>query len=466
MFRIAPRRAWLAAALLTPCLTLASSQPASAARKQAPEIPIEKFTLQNGLKVVLSEDHSAPVVTTYTTYRVGAAQEKKGFTGFAHLFEHMMFNGSRNVPEGAYAYYVDGTGGYLNGNTEPDRTNYFQTVPSNYLEGMLYLESNRMANLIIDENSLSNEKDVVKEEVRQQQENTPFSKTILLDWPAAAFSSWEYSHSIYGSMEDLSNAPVQAFKDFFAQYYVPNNATLVIVGDFDAKEARALVEKYYGPLPRGPENTTEVPVEAEQTAAVYKEVKDPLAPVSLALISFDIPKPREADRDALELLATILTDGASARMTKRLVDDDKLASTVMMQAGFPIPTYGPGQLAALLVAANGKQLSDVRAAFWDEIAKVQKKGVSASELKRGKAKLYKDHVDGQQKTLFKAMQLATYETFYGGAELFNQDVQRFEKIKVSDLKRVAKQYLTPARSVTFDIVPGASVDAAAMVPGK
>ncbi|MCA9715557.1 MAG: insulinase family protein, partial [Myxococcales bacterium] len=327
MFRDRPRT-WPAAALLMACVALVGPQAASAAPKQAPEIPIEKFTLQNGLKVVLSEDHSAPIVTTYTTYRVGAAQETKGFTGFAHLFEHMMFNGSRNVPEGAYAYYVDGTGGFLNGNTEPDRTNYFQTVPSNYLEGMLYLESNRMANLIIDEKSLSNEKDVVKEEVRQQQENTPFSKTILLDWPATAFSSWEYSHSIYGSMEDLSNAPVQAFKDFFARYYVPNNATLVIVGDFELAEARALVEKYYGPLPRGPENATEIPSEPEQEAAVYKEVKDPLAPVSLALISFDIPKPREADRDALELLAAILTDGASARLTKRLVDDDKLASTV------------------------------------------------------------------------------------------------------------------------------------------
>ncbi len=180
-----------------------------------PNVPVEKFTLPNGLRVVLSEDHSAPIVTVYTTYRVGSAQEVEGRTGFAHLFEHMLFNGSRNVPEGAYGYYVDNTGGTLNGNTEPDRTNYFQTVPSNYLEGMLYLESNRMASLIIDDNSLGNEKDVVKEEVRQQQENQPFARTILLDWPAAAFSSWAYSHSIYGSMEDLSNAPVQAFIDFF-----------------------------------------------------------------------------------------------------------------------------------------------------------------------------------------------------------------------------------------------------------
>ena len=175
-------------------------------------IPVEKFKLDNGLQVVLSEDHSAPIVTVYITYRVGSSQEVEGRTGFAHLFEHMMFNGSKNIPEGAFGYYVDNTGGSLNGNTEPDRTNYFETVPSNFLEGMLDLEASRMESLILTEESLNNEKDVVKEEGRQQQENQPFAKTILLDWPAAAFSSWAYNHSIYGSMEDLTNAPAQAAK--------------------------------------------------------------------------------------------------------------------------------------------------------------------------------------------------------------------------------------------------------------
>lgn len=441
-------------ALLPLLIGLGALSPAPASAAGEPTIPIEKYALDNGLRVVLSEDHSAPVVTVYITYGVGSAQEVEGRTGFAHLFEHMMFNGSRNVPEGAFGYYVDNTGGSLNGNTEPDRTNYFETVPSNYLEGMLYLESNRMASLIIDDKSLSNEKDVVKEEVRQQQENQPFAKTILLDWPAAAFSSWNYSHSIYGSMEDLSNAPVQAFIDFFKQYYTPNNAVLVISGDFEQAKAKELVQKYFGPLPRGPEVTRTFPEEAEQTAAVYKEVADPLAPIPLALISFDIPRPREADRDALELLATVLTDGASARLNKRLIDDDKLAAGVVMQAGFPIPTYGPGQLATLLIASKDVKLADLRAAFWDELEKVKKSGVSAAELKRAKAKLYKGHVDGLATTLYKSMQLATYETFFGGADKLNSDYKRFEKISAADLKRVAGKYLTQERAVTFDITPG------------
>ncbi len=429
--------------------------PTSASAAADVSIPIEKFELPNGLRVILSEDHSAPIVSVYITYRVGSAQEVEGRTGFAHLFEHMMFNGSKNVPEGAFGYYVDNTGGALNGNTEPDRTNYFETVPSNFLEGMLFLEASRMDSLILTDESLGNEKDVVKEEVRQQQENQPFAKTILLDWPSAAFSSWEYSHSIYGSMEDLSNAPAQAFIDFFDRYYTPNNAVLVLCGDFDSAKAKALVEQYFGPLKRGPELELGFPQETEQTGGpVYKEVQDPLAPVPLALVSFDIPPPREKDRDALELLATILTDGASARLPKRLVDDEKLAAAVMMNAGFPIPTYGQGQLATLLVASNDTKLADLRAAYWDELEKVKKKGITSAELKRAKAKIYKDYVDGLSKTQYKASQLATYETFYGGAEKINGDYKRFGKITAGDLKRVANTYLTQDRSVTFDIVPG------------
>lgn len=439
-------------ALVPLLIGLALAPRASAASE--PTVPVEKITLDNGLRVVLSEDHSAPIVTVYITYGVGSAQEVEGRTGFAHLFEHMMFNGSRNVPEGAFGYYIDNTGGTLNGNTEPDRTNYFETVPSNFLEGMLYLESNRMASLIIDDKSLGNEKDVVKEEVRQQQENQPFAKTLLLDWPATAFTSWEYSHSIYGSMEDLSNAPVQAFIDFFKRYYTPNNAVLVIAGDFEPGKTRELVQKYFGPLQKGPELERKFPAEAAQAQAVYKEVTDPLAPIPLALISFDIPPPRERDRDALELLATVLTAGPSARLNKRLVDDDKLAAGVVMQAGFPIPTYGPGQLATLLIASKDVKLADLRAAFWDELEKVKKAGVSAVELKRAKAKRYKEHVDGLGTTLYRSMQLATYETFFGGAEKLNSDYKRFEKISAADLKRVAAQYFTAERSVTFDILPG------------
>ncbi len=427
--------------------------PPVATKGKGPSIPLERYTLENGLKVVLSEDHSAPVVTAYITYKVGAASEQKGLTGFAHLFEHMMFNGSEGVPEGGYSWYIDGTGGTLNGNTEPDRTNYFETVPSNYLEGILWLEASRMRSLDITQASLDNEKSVVKEEVRQQQENQPFTKTILLDWPATAYSSWEYSHSIYGSMEDLSNAPEQAFKDFFARYYVPNNATLVIVGDFTAPKAKELVSKHFGPIKRGPDTPISFPTEVEQTEAVVKRVTDPLAPIALVMVSFDIPAPRTPDRDALDLLATVLSDGAASRLNRRMVDQDKLALQVIMQAGFPIPTYGPGQMAALLIAGDKATPEKMEAAFWEEIEKVQKDGVTPAELNRARAKLQKQYVDGLGDTLFKAMQLATYETFYGGADKFIGDNARFAKLTPADLKRVAEKYLTKPRSVTFEILP-------------
>ncbi|MBA3549335.1 MAG: insulinase family protein [Nannocystis sp.] len=438
----------LVAALLSPAVAGAAPAP------PLPKVPVEKFTLPNGLRVVLSEDHSAPVVTVYTVFRVGGANEVKGSTGFAHLFEHMMFNGSRNVPEGAYAYYVDATGGDVNANTEHDRTNYFQTVPSNYLEGILYLEANRMANLEITERALDNEKSVVKEEVRQQQENSPYAKVLMLDWPAVAYSSWEYAHSMYGSMEDLSNAPVQAFVDFFKKYYVPNNATLVICGDFEPKQARALIERHYGGLKAGPELPRSFPQEATQTAAVYKQVEDPLAPTPLALISFDIPAPRTADHNALELLATVLTNGASSRMQKLLVDDKKLASMALMQPGFPWTTYGPSQMVALLIASKDTKLVDLRAAFWAELEQVRNDGVTPAEITRARSKLYKQHVDTLGSTLYKAMQLGTYEAFFGGAEKFSGDLKRFDKLTPADLKRVAAQYLGEPSSVTFDIVPG------------
>ena len=445
-----------AATALALCMsTLALTRPGVAeAALPVPKVPVEKFKLANGLKVVLSEDHSAPIVTVYTTFRVGGAHEQKGFTGFAHLFEHMMFNGSRNVPEGAYAYYVDATGGNVNANTEHDRTNYFQTVPSNYLEGVLYLESNRMANLEISEKALANEKSVVQEEVRQQQENSPYAKTMLLEWPAVAYSSWEYAHSMYGSMEDLANAPVQAFVDFFKKYYVPNNATLVICGDFDPKQARALIEKYYAPLQAGPELPREFPQEAAQTTAVLREVKDPLAPTPLALISFDIPPPQTPDHTALELLSTVLANGASARLTRLLVDDKKLASGVVMQPGFPWATYGPSQMVALLIASKDAKLPELRAAFWDELARVQRDGVTAAEISRARSKLYKQHIDGLGSTMYKAAQLATHEAFFAGAEKFAGDLKRFDKVTAADLKRVANQYLGQPASVTFDIVPG------------
>lgn len=433
--------------------TLALTALLAAPKGGTPEIPLERFTLDNGLKVVLSEDHSAPIVTTYITYKVGAAAEEKGYTGFAHLFEHMMFNGSEGVPEGAYAWYIDGTGGILNGNTEPDRTNYFQTVPSNFLEGILWLEASRMKGLELTEESLNNEKDVVKEEVRQQQNNQPFMKTLLLDWPATAFSSWQYSHSIYGSMEDLSNAPVQAFKDFFARHYVPNNATLVVVGDIEPAKAKELIAKHFAPIPKGPENTTEFPVEPEQTEAVYKKVDDPLAPIALSIVSWDVPEPRTKDRDALELLGAVLTNGASARLNKKLVDEDKLALQVIMQVGFPIPTYGPGQMATLLIPGNNVKPEKLREAFWAEIEDIQKKGVSGNELKRARAKIKKQHIDSLGSTLFKAMQLGTYESFYGGADNFSGDYKRYDKISAADLKRVANTYLTKPRSVTFDVMP-------------
>src|SRR5579871_1327116 len=274
---------------------------AQSARSADVTIPIEKFQLKNGLRVILSKDNAVPVVTVYMIYDVGSRSEEKGRTGFAHLFEHMMFEGSANAPKGTHFAAVESNGGTLNGSTHPDFTDYYEILPSNKLATALWLESDRMRSLSINEENLKNQKEAVKQERRLSFDNQPYNTAIVDVWPTVMFSNWQSSHSLIGSFEDLNNATIGDVTRFFKTYYAPDNAVLVIAGDIQVPEAKKLIETYFGDIPSQP--APKRPDMTEPAFHARKEVyKDPLARVPGVIIGYPGPKRRSPDYYALNMI--------------------------------------------------------------------------------------------------------------------------------------------------------------------
>src|SRR5581483_5981 len=275
-------------------------------------VPIERYTLPNGMRVVLSQDNAVPVVAVYVIYNVGARSEEKGRTGFAHLFEHMMFEGSANAPKGTQDKIIESNGGQMNGSTHPDYTDYFETLPSNKLASALFLESDRMRSLDISAENLQNQKEAVKQERRLRFDNEPYSTAIVDRWPQIAFHNWQSSHSLIGSFEDLNAASVEDVRRFFKTYYAPNNAVLAIVGDIKIPETKKLIDQYFSDIPQQP--PPKRPDLSEPGAKGATEIyKDPLANVPGVIIGYPGPPRRSADFNALYMLDAVFTGGDSSR---------------------------------------------------------------------------------------------------------------------------------------------------------
>jgi zinc protease len=286
-------------------------------------IPIEKYQLKNGLRVILSRDNTLPVVTVYLAYDVGARSEERGRSGFAHLFEHMMFEGSSNVKKGEHMHYVEANGGEMNGSTHPDYTDYFETLPSNKLPLALWLESDRMRSLAITPENLANQKEAVKQERRLGTDNQPYVTAIVDVWPTMVFRNWQSSHSIIGSFEDLNAATIGDVSKFFKSYYAPDNAVLTIVGDIQPDETKKLVEKYFGDIPAQPlPKHTDLAEPGPQTAQM-KTYNDPLAKVPAVLIGYPAPARGSEDFYSLSVLDLVLTGGDSSRLQLDLVKGKK-----------------------------------------------------------------------------------------------------------------------------------------------
>jgi zinc protease len=430
-----------AAALLT----------SSASAQQIPRLQYEKFTLPNGLEVILHEDHSTPIVVVDTWYKVGSGDEKRGRTGFAHLFEHVMFMGSQHVPVGKFDEWLEAAGVNNNGSTSTDRTNYYELGPSNALPLMLWLDADRMGWLLptMDQAKLDLQRDVVKNERRQRVDNVPYGRASEMILSALYPAEHPYSWSVIGSMADLSAASVEDVSEFFRLYYAPNNATMVIAGDIRPDSVKAWVTKYFAEIPRNTKpivrNTVRPITRTTDTVMVLEDK------VQLPRIYYTWPTvPAFApDEAALDLLASILSGDRSARLQRRLVYD--------MQIAQDVSTFHPtGKLAGTFqltaTPRPGQTPAAIAAVIQEELAKVIADGVTPRELERAKNSNRASFLDGLASILGKAEQLNRYNYFVGDPDFVRQDAARYEAVTLADIKRVAQQYLTKGK-IVLTVVP-------------
>ena len=434
-----------------------------------PVTPIEKYKLPNGLRVILSRDNAAPVVAVYMIYDVGARSEEKGRTGFAHLFEHMMFQGSANIPKGEHFKYIQSNGGNMNGSTHPDYTDYFEILPSNKLALGLWLESDRMRSLAITPENLTNQKEAVKEERRLRFDNQPYTTAIVDRWPQLIYQNWQSSHSLIGSFEDLNAASVEDVSKFFKTYYAPNNAVLALVGDIQIAEAKKLVATYFGDIPPQPQAKHPDLAERDPAKARTDVYKDPLARVPGVLIGYPAPARHTPDFYALSMVDVLFTGGPSSRFQLDLVRGKQSIIQYQADIGFPFTSpldyKEPADYAMFLLYKPNFTSAQIVDQVQEEIAKIQNDGVEQKELDRARTLLRSERITGLQSSLTRAKQLAIYEVLDGKPELINSELESFLAITPAQIQAAAKKYLAADRRTVLDIVP-APAGAAKPVPAK
>ncbi|MDQ1590570.1 MAG: zinc protease [Pyrinomonadaceae bacterium] len=414
-----------------------------------PHIPVEQFTLENGLRVVLSEDHIVPVVSICVYYDVGSRNERAGRTGFAHLFEHMMFQGSENVPKAAHFQYIFNSGGTMNGTTSSERTNYYETLPANQLPLALWLESDRMRSLKVTQENLDNQRNAVQEEKRLNYDNRPYSNAFLR-LNELIYRNPANAHSTIGSMQDLDDATIEDIREFFRIYYAPNNAVLVIVGDFDSQEARALVEKYFATIPRQPAPPGVDVSEPLEVAAPSEKYPDPFAQLPALMLGWKAPARRTADAYALTLASELLLEGESSRLYQKLVKGDE--SVVAVQGGIG-ERRGPSSLYLFAIPKPGRSTEEIRRTINEEIARLAAEGPSAEEMEKLRNTLLNDSVRGRQTTMYRAQRLAEYTLYDGDPHLVNTEIERYLGVTAADIKEVVARYLHTDNHAFIEIIP-------------
>ncbi len=446
----------IAVSLLTVLLTICVLQPTLGQKKSpanaAIKIPYETYKLANGLTVIMSVDKTTPTVAVNVWYHVGSKNEVPGRTGFAHLFEHVMFTGSGNVPYGLHDKLTEGVGGNNNGSTTNDRTNYYETIPSNYLESALWLESDRMGFLLekLDIEKLNAQRDVVKNERRQNYDNRPYGRVSEIFSAAMYSKGHPYSWPVIGSMTDLSAASESDVKDFFRLYYAPNNATLAIVGDFDPVQAKAWITKYFGALPQGkPLNRPSVP--SAQLAASKRLVYEDRVQVPRLYIQWPTVGMKHEDSYALDVLSSILSGSRTARITKALVYDSQVAANV---GAFQNSAEDIGVFQVTVDPRPDHTLTELEVAVDLVIQKLIAEGPTADELQKAKAGLELGFLRGLESNLGKANQLNNGAVFFGNPGFFSTEYEKTLAVTIADVKRVAQKYLGSSRIVLSVVAQG------------
>lgn len=444
---------------LATLVAIAAASPALAQSKSSVNIPFERMTLPNGLEVILAPDHSVPQVAVDVWYHVGSKNEVAGRTGFAHMFEHVMFTGSGHVPYGTHDRLTEGVGGTNNGSTTNDRTNYYELVPANYLESELWLEADRMGFLLdkLDEAKFKAQRDIVQNERRQRTDNVPYGRAFEISETALYPESNPYSWPVVGYMTDLQKAGVDDVKQFFRQYYAPSNATIAIVGDFQPAQAKAWVTKYFGDLKKG------APVVRPKVAAVSLSSEKRLVfedRVQIPRLYMTWPSVGDDNDDvyALQFLAQILAGSRTARVTKSLVYDNQSAANVN---AFNRGNENAGTFGMIITPRPGHPLAELEASTDSVLTRFKQEGPTSEEIAKTSALIEFAYVSQLQANLGKADILLDGLVFHGDAARYKRDYDKFRSVSAADVKRVANKYLTAGR-VVLSIVPVGKTDDASM----
>jgi zinc protease len=421
-------------------------------------IPVVYYKLPNGLKVVISEDHIAPVVTVAVYYNVGMRLEPKGRTGFAHLFEHMMFQGSANVKKFEHAKFVEANGGSLNGHTDFDYTNYYETMPSNRVELGLWLESDRMRSLDISEENLKNQQNVVSEEVRVNVLNQPYQFFEWISLWENAFTNWNNSHNGYGELSEINAATIEDVRSFFKTYYAPNNAVLTIVGDVDANEVKKMVEKHFANIPSQPAPARADLTEPPQTKEKRVSQTDKLANLPALATGYHIPAQDSPDFPAMALLVQILQGGESSRWYQRLVKEKELTldlSGGLNYFGNEFDYTGPMIMTTRTTYKPGHTADEVIREMDAVIAELTSKGVTDKELADAKIRYRSNLYDQLESGQGKAHLLSALALFRDAPQQINSLLTPFENVTAAQVKAAAAKYLVATNRTVIDRVPEA-----------
>jgi zinc protease len=442
-----PRCARLVAALTA--LSLLCVVTAAPAAVRPPKLEYRITTLENGLTVVLSEDHSTPIVHVQIWYHVGSKDERPGRTGFAHLFEHMMFKGSKNVEPEAHTSFISSVGGQSNAYTTEDTTVFWETAPQQYLPLMLWLEADRMATLRVDDDTFKREREVVKEERRMRVENQPYGRLseIIYD---QAFTVHPYKHPVIGSMQDLEAASVEDVRDFWRTYYVPSNATIAIVGDFDPDQALQLVQRYLGRVPKASKPVPrDIPVEPPQTKEKRVTLEEPW-PLPAVVVAYHITYDGHPDSYPLHMASKILSDGNSSRIYRKLVYETGIALTAF--GGGNIIEH-PNLFFAVGIVQPGHTPAEIEKALIEELDRMRNEPVSEHELQRAKNQFARDYIVARETVQEKAAQLAHAVVIHNDIKTADGEFDIFQGITAGDIQRVARTYFVPDNRLVLTIMP-------------
>jgi zinc protease len=421
-----------------------------------PRIQFEKYKLPNGLEVILHEDHSTPIVAVDTWYHVGSGDEQVGRTGFAHLFEHIMFMGSQNVPVGAFDQLLEAAGANNNGSTTEDRTNYYEVLPSNALQLALWLDADRMGFLLptMDLPKVDLQRDVVKNERRQRVDNQPYGRADEIILAALYPKSHPYSWPVIGSMTDLSAASLADVQNFFRTYYAPNNATLTIAGDFDPAAVKTMVAQYFGGIPRGPNVTRRTTVPAVVIPRDEFLVLEDKVQLPRLYYTWHSVKGFSKDDAALDILAQILAGDKNSRLYKKLVYDLQVAQSVN---AFQDGSRLDGKFQVDVTPKPGQKVADIDRIVQAEITNLINNGVTPRELQRAQNIYKASFLNRLASVLGKAEVLNSYNYFAGNPDFVQQDAARYEQVSAADIQRVAKAYLGRPK-IILTVVPEGKKD--------